>query len=180
MPADRSPGPTASQAHAPSHHPGTSTAWIGAAAVGLAVLPPGSPFGVDARAAAVKILDTLDPVARERAEASAARIWVLHDDAPPTSSPVLRAVERSLVDRVVLAMTYRAVDGTVTRREVEPVMVAWANRRWYLVAHCRWRDDLRWFRLDRIRRADPTRERYEPRPVTDLGRPPDGAAAVAP
>ncbi|HSL60005.1 MAG TPA: WYL domain-containing protein [Acidimicrobiales bacterium] len=152
-----------------------------AAAVGLAVLPPGSPFGADARAAAAKILDPREPGARARAASLAGHVWVRRrDDAPVAPSPVLRGVERSLGDRLVLALTYRAGDGAVTRREVEPVIVAWANQRWYLVAHCRLRDDLRWFRHDRVDRADPTRERDQPRPVADLGEPPEGSAPVGP
>jgi predicted DNA-binding transcriptional regulator YafY len=147
-----------------------------AASVALAVLPPGSPFAVDARAAAGKVLDTLGPSARERARSIADQVWVL-DRRPehPTPPAVARAVEQSLAERVALAITYRAPDRDPTRRVVEPVVLAWSDRRWHLVAHCRLRDDIRWFRLDRIEQAHRTNEAYTPRPVSDLGPPPDGA-----
>lgn len=151
-----------------------------AVAIALAALPPGSPFAVDARAAAAKLLDTLGPTARPRAEQLARQVWVLHDrPGRPTPSPVLRAVERSLVERVALTMSYRAADGATTSRVVEPIILAWADRRWYVVARCRLRDGIRWFRLDRIETAHTTRESYEPRPVADIGEPPEGASSVA-
>lgn len=151
-----------------------------AAAVALAVLPPGSPFGVDAKAAAGKVLDTLGPAARARARALADQVWVLHD-APerPTPPAVLRVVEQSLAERVAVAITYRVPGHDATRRVVEPIILAWGNRRWYLVAHCRLRDDVRWFRLDRIEQAHRTNDAYAPRPVGDIGQPPDGATPIA-
>lgn len=150
-----------------------------AAAIALAVVPPGSPFEVDARAAADKLLDTLGPEARARAEAMTERVWVLHDrpEARPRAA-VRRAVERSLAEQVVLRIDYRAADDAESRRAVEPVIVAFSGRRWYLVAHCRRRDDIRWFRFDRIVGARCLTERYDPRPVADVGKPPDGAVPV--
>lgn len=150
-----------------------------AAAVTLALLPDGSPFSVDARAAAAKILDTLGSAARAHAESLTKRVWVRRsNDARTVPAGVLRAVERSLVEHVVLKLTYRASDDAITRRDVEPVMVAWANERWYLVAYCRARSALRWFRVDRIERADITHEKYGERPLADVGQPPEGARSV--
>lgn len=151
-----------------------------AAAVALAVLPPGSPFGVDARSAADKLLDTLTPAARKRAEALAGRVWVLHrEQEAPVAPSTLRQVERSLAELLVLALVYVAPEGEETTREVEPIIVAWAHRRWYLVAYCTLRDDIRWFRLDRVRSAHCTGRTYEARSVDDIGEPPVGAAPVS-
>lgn len=153
-----------------------------AAAIALAALPPGSPFGVDARAAADKILDTLGPSVQARARALGEQVWVLHDHPKPTRSappaPARRAIERSLVDGYAVAITYRGADAEVTNRVVEPIILAWGHRRWYLVAHCRLRDDIRWFRLDRVERADGTRQAYRPRPLAEIGEPPEGARPV--
>lgn len=152
-----------------------------AAAVALAALPPGSPFAADARAAAGKLADTLSPEARSRAGTLAGRIWVLNESPEPQAPPtVLRAIERSLTTSVALRLRYRSGRSERSERIVEPVMLAFGWGRWYLVAHCRRRDDLRWFRLDRIDRADATRQAYSPRPVADVGPPPAGAAPVAP
>ena len=152
-----------------------------AAAVALAILPGGSPFAIDAKSAASKLLDTLGPSARARTESLADQVWVLHDQPEQATPPlVLRAVERSLTERVAVAITYRTASGTTTKRVVEPIIVAWGYRRWYLVAHCRLRDDIRWFRLDRVDQAHCTRQSYTPRPASDIGEPPDGALPVTP
>jgi predicted DNA-binding transcriptional regulator YafY len=149
-------------------------------AVALAVLPPGSPFSVDAATAAAKVLDTLGPAARTGAEALAQRVWVLPaQDFEPASPGVLRAIERSLAERLALTIDYRDDRGNKTRRTIEPIMAAWGNERWYLVAHCRMRDGIRWFRTDRIEHAWPTRETYQPRPIADLGTPPPTARPAA-
>ncbi len=57
---------------------------------------------------------------------------------------------------------------------VEPIILAAAGA-WYLVAHCRLREGIRWFRIDRIQEANLTNQRYEARPVSDIGEPPDAA-----
>lgn len=150
-----------------------------AVATALAVLPPASPFSTDARAASAKVLDTLGPGARARAEALAGRVWVLAEQAEETPAPaVLRAIERSLADHLALSIRYRAADETRSRRRVEPIIVAWTAGRWYLVTHCRLRRDVRWFRFDRIERADVTRDRHSPRPASEAGVPPLPARPV--
>jgi predicted DNA-binding transcriptional regulator YafY len=93
---------------------------------------------------------------------------------------VLRAVEQSLARSLVLAIRYRDARGGWSARRVEPVILAHAGGLWYLIAWCRSREAIRWFRLDRIERADLTGEPYEPRPVAEVGSPPSGAASVAP
>lgn len=58
------------------------------------------------------------------------------------------------------------------------MILAHTGTAWYLVAWCRSRRDIRWFRLERIERADLTAETFIPRPVTEAGEPPEGAAPV--
>ncbi|WP_086149381.1 YafY family protein [Cellulosimicrobium sp. KWT-B] len=91
---------------------------------------------------------------------------------------VLRAVEQSIAGGRVLAMRYRDGRGATSTRRVEPVLLAHTDGRWYLVAWCRTREAIRWFRLSRVERADLTAEAYDPRPVADVGEPPPGSAAV--
>lgn len=92
---------------------------------------------------------------------------------------VLRAVEQSLGASRVLAIRYRDGRGGETARRVEPVILAHTDGRWYLVAWCRLRGGIRWFRLSRVVRADVTAETYAPRPVADVGEPPADAVAVS-
>ena len=175
-----------------------------AMAVALATLPPGSPFAVDAAAARGKLWDTLGERDRRRAERLSARVWTrptpspasrapLPDGgAPPSTGPapvsvaaaapssgVLRAVEQALGDERALAIAYAGRDGAVSGRTVEPILLAHTGGRWYLVAWCRLRTAIRWFRLDRIAEAHLTAERYVPRDVAEVGEPPAGSAPVA-
>lgn len=166
-----------------------------AVAVALAALPPGSPFAVDGAAARGKVFDALAPVDRSRAAELIARVWFDADRGHPLPSEggrlpgdagsaaeadpaVLRAVEESVARRRVVALRYRSERGEVTRRAVEPILLAHARGSWYLVGWCRLREGIRWFRLTRVERADLTAEPYEPRPVADVGAPPAGAAPV--
>ena len=165
-----------------------------AMAVALATLPPGSPFAVDAAAARAKLWDTLGDRDRHRAERLSARVWtrapasggrgseVADGVAPGAVVPspgVLRAVEQALGDERVLAIAYSGRDGAATQRTVEPILLAHTGGRWYLVAWCRLRTAIRWFRLDRIADAHLTAERYVPRDVVSVGEPPAGSAPVA-
>jgi predicted DNA-binding transcriptional regulator YafY len=153
-----------------------------ALAVALAALPPGSPFGVDGAAARGKVFDALRPDDRRRATDVAGRVWFGDREpapgaptGPSTPAPVLRAVERSLSHHLVLAIRYRARSGTVTRRSVEPILLARTPGGWHLVGWAPDRGEVRWFRLDRIEQADVTREAYHPRDVAEVGEPPPGA-----
>lgn len=155
-----------------------------AVALALAVdaLPPGSPFGVDARTARDKVLDAMPPADRRRAAALSERVWTRPerrpDDVPAPTPGVLRAVEDAVARTRVLAIEYVDGRGATSQRRVEPVVVARMRGWWYLAAWCRTRDDVRWFRLDRVRRADVTAEPYDPRPVAAVGEPPDDARPV--
>jgi predicted DNA-binding transcriptional regulator YafY len=54
--------------------------------------------------------------------------------------------------------TYRAFSGEETRRELSPHGLVVHSGRWYLAAHDHLRDDLRTFRVDRMRRLRATAE----------------------
>lgn len=153
-----------------------------AVAVALAALPPGSPFSADGVAARGKVFDALGAGDRERARALAERVWLDGSAARPdgpTDATVLRAVEEALGRSRVLAVRYRSGTGTVSRRQVEPILLAHARGWWHLVAWARDRDAVRWFRLSRIEKADVTHEAYAPRPVAVVGEPPEGAAPAS-
>ena len=151
-----------------------------AVSVALAMMPAGSPFAVDGEAVLRKIGDALGPHATEKARGVAARVWVRPSriETPPATPGALRAVERSLVEHRTLAISYLDGDGQPSHRTIEPTIIAWANERWYLVAYCQTRDDIRWFRLDRISRANLRQGRYTPRPVSDIGEPPADARSI--
>lgn len=150
-----------------------------AVAVALEVLPTGSPFSADARAALGKLLDAQNPSQRSRARGLASKVWVMAAvDGPHARASTLSVVERSLDEQVAVSIRYLSNKAVVTRRVVEPIILAWGNGTWFLVAHCQLRDDVRWFKLAHIERAELTGVPYTPRPVSDIGTPPRQARAI--
>ncbi len=139
----------------------------------------GQPFDSHARAALAKVLSVMDAAAKERSNELGNRIWIDHTDTPGNAS-IRRAIERALHERRVLSMSYRPEHGEETARRVDPVFLAHTEGRWHLVAHCRTRDAIRWFRLDRITAAHLTAEPARAIPVESVGTPPPTAKVVAP
>ncbi|MPV89095.1 WYL domain-containing protein, partial [Georgenia ruanii] len=135
-----------------------------------------APFSDSARSATRKVLDTLDPLARRRATELAHRIWVNVESSAPRA--VMSVIEQALVDQVIVNLDYTDARGGDTRREVEPMIVALRGGRWFLVAWCRLRDDIRWFHLSRIRRATATRRPCTGHDVAEIGAPPERARPV--
>jgi predicted DNA-binding transcriptional regulator YafY len=78
-------------------------------------------------------------------------------------------LQGAVARRRVVRMEYRGRErAEATRREVEPLGLVFYGGRWYLVAWCRLRGDLRHFRLDRIQSLETTASACEARPGFDL------------
>ncbi len=76
---------------------------------------------------------------------------------------VLPTILKAISEREALAMSYLGQrDERPQQRVVEPIGVYFRNDLWHLVAHCRLRDDVRNFRLDRIDRLAPIGQFFEP------------------
>ncbi|MEV5407427.1 WYL domain-containing protein [Thermopolyspora sp. NPDC052614] len=99
-----------------------------------------------------------------------------------TARSVVRAIEDALLHRHVLRIEYTDRTGSVTVREVEPgLFLGGSHGVWYLSAWCRLRDEVRVFRLDRIRSASPTGERAPARPSAQfVGNLPDTSILLHP
>ena len=80
----------------------------------------------------------------------------------PDEPEHLETLRRATDEGWVVGMTYLAV-GTnrTTTRDVEPLMVHASMGRWYLSARCRLAEDLRTFRIDRIRSLEVRQERFD-------------------
>jgi Predicted transcriptional regulator len=82
---------------------------------------------------------------------------------------VARAIEDALVHRHVLRIEYVDGVGSASVREIEPgLFIGGGSGLWYLAAWCRLRDQRRVFRLDRIRSAVTTGERFPARPLAQF------------
>ncbi|MEU8301478.1 YafY family protein [Micromonospora sp. NPDC048909] len=138
----------------------------------------GQPFDSHARAALVKVLGVMDTRAREHATALNERVWIDHTDAPGDAR-TRRAIEQALHEQRVLVVHYRDRHGTHTTRHLDPVLLARTQGHWYLVGHCRTRQGIRWFRLDRVCAAHLTTQPAARIPVEAVGAPPTTAETIA-
>jgi predicted DNA-binding transcriptional regulator YafY len=142
-----------------------------AIAVALAAQPDG-PYAVHGRAALDKVLASLEPDPRRR-EALAASTALVRSEGDRTAR-VRSVVEQGLVRRRVVVLDYRDGQGAASRREVEPQFFARTADRQYLVAWCRERQAVRWFREDRIDGAELTADPAPRREPVTYGPPPPG------
>lgn len=84
----------------------------------------------------------------------------------PVSSEVLGDLALACRDHERVRFSYTSVSGVTTRRDVEPHVLAPADRNWYLLCWDRDREDWRTMRVDRVADLEPLRARFTPRPLT--------------
>lgn len=138
------------------------------------------PYGYAASSAIAKLLDALPVETRVQVDDLRRRIRVVPVSAGTGTSAVRTEVEEAVRTGMVVAITYRDRNGVTTRRHVEPVGFYGNAEHWSLVAWCRLRDDGRLFHLQRIVRAQLTRERAPDRDYDEvLGWVPDRGAGLA-
>ena len=110
-----------------------------------------------------------DPLASARAKIEAA---IGEDRLPPielgriqtANAAVAAAVTRAIrEDRVVEIDYWTEARGAITSRSIEPHLLVNTRDAWYVVSWCRRAEEQRTFRLDRIRSARVTKERFERR-----------------
>jgi predicted DNA-binding transcriptional regulator YafY len=85
-------------------------------------------------------------------------------------SAIARQVNKAIEARRVLAIHYyKENEDEFTKREIEPYRLANGPEGWYVASYDRRREDVRHFRLDRIKEATITDKEFEPRPeVADI------------
>jgi predicted DNA-binding transcriptional regulator YafY len=130
--------------------PALEAAEVTALAVAVARLE-GTPFADSGRAALAKILGSLGHVGRCGVAEASTRVALMNCDGEASSIP--RMVQWALRHRRLLRMEYADSTGAIAVREVEPIGIL-GGRSWYLVAWCRLRDEMRTFRMDRIRSTE--------------------------
>jgi proteasome accessory factor C len=95
--------------------------------------------------------------------------------APPAGddAAISRVVSRSIADRELLSIEYyKENEDEFATRLIEPYALINGREGWYVTSFDRDRDSVRHFRLDRIKSATPTGEKFVPRaeidPVADV------------
>ena len=85
-------------------------------------------------------------------------------------SEVARIVSRAIVEHRLLELDYyKANEDEFSQRRVEPYALTNGQEGWYVASFDPAKQEMRHFRLDRIRRAHVTDEVFEPRPEVDPG-----------
>jgi proteasome accessory factor C len=80
-------------------------------------------------------------------------------------SQVSRVVSKAITKRVLLELDYyKENEDVFSARRVEPYALINGREGWYVATYDPEKKDVRHFRLDRIKRAELTTERFEPRP----------------
>lgn len=105
-----------------------------------------------AEAASAKLKRTLPHSLREEVQALEKAVQL--DDSPwvvSTNAATLAALLRAVREAQTVDITYTSNKGAGTRRRVNVYRVMHVDGRWYAVGWCQLRQELRSFRLDRIR-----------------------------
>jgi len=142
-----------------------------AVAVALAAQPDG-PYAAEGRGALERVLAALEPDPRRRDALMTSTLLVRVE--AERAATVKSQLEQALAQHRVAVLDYRDGKGTASRREVEPQLLARTADHEYLVAWCREREAMRWFRLDRVASARLTGEAAPRRDPAAFGAPPAG------
>jgi predicted DNA-binding transcriptional regulator YafY len=148
-----------------------------AIAVALAAQPDG-PYAADGRAALERVLAALEPDPRRRDALMTSTLLVRVE--AERAATVQSQLQQGLAQHRVVVLTYRDGAGAASRRAVEPQLLAKTADREYLVAWCRERQAIRWFRLDRVAGAELTDESAPRRDPASFGAPPVGQSGNHP
>ncbi|HEU4700836.1 MAG TPA: WYL domain-containing protein [Conexibacter sp.] len=90
-------------------------------------------------------------------------------------SQVAATVSRAIADQRLLAIEYfKENEGVFSQRTVEPYALINGREGWYVASFDPAKQAVRHFRLDRIKAATVTKERFEPRPEVDPAADVDG------
>ncbi len=83
---------------------------------------------------------------------------------PQNRSASLFLIQKALADRTLLRISYRGSGAAeARRRDIEPLGLTYYGDRWHLIAWCRFRNDYRDFRTDRIEAVFSLSEQFNPR-----------------
>ena len=119
------------------------------------------------RAASAKIVSVLPDEQRKTLDRSRRRTRVLQrssDYSRHFDGAHLMTLQAAVADRQLLHLRYFSnVTHAIGERDVEPLGLLFYGDHWHLVAYCRWRQDYRDFRTDRIHTLAVTGRRFRRR-----------------
>jgi predicted DNA-binding transcriptional regulator YafY len=169
VPLYATPGPGGGYAIDPAHTlPPVNFTSDEAAALAIALARPDrSPLADALRSALHKVVAAMPPAEADAARRLTGRVHLMTPDSDGPS-PAALTVEEAVVSSRVVEIDYCDRQGQASRRVVEPAALVVNAELRYLVGHCRLRDDIRVFRVDRIASARLTDEIAPERPATAM------------
>ncbi len=122
----------------------------------------GYPYGDALNRAVTKLERFANDEQRDDIRRHAAGFDVIMQPADETLAAFIRELETSVADSRTLQIEYQKPGAaTVNIRRIDPYgLVYWKNR-WYVIAYCHKRGDIRSFRADRIRTLQRTEETFQ-------------------
>lgn len=115
--------------------------------------------------ALAKLTVALPQQVRERAEALTGIIsFITPNERFDLDDPQLITLQRAIQEKRVIHIRYHSYQkDEVTERDVEPHQLFYSDGIWYLEGYCRWRKDIRAFRLSRLEKLELRRETFSRR-----------------
>jgi predicted DNA-binding transcriptional regulator YafY len=170
VPVYATPGPGGGYAIDPAHTlPPVNFTSDEAAALAIALARPDrSPLADALRSALHKVVAAMPPAEADAARRLTGRVHLMTPDGDATPSRAALTVEQAVVTSRVVEIDYCDRHGSTTRRLVEPAALVVSAELLYLVGHCRLREDIRVFRVDRIGSARLTAEVAPERDTTAM------------
>jgi predicted DNA-binding transcriptional regulator YafY len=119
---------------------------------------PDEPLARAAKTALAKIAAASPEDLRDRIGNTG--LWPMRGDQPPQDEPLLAVVREAMRSERALHIAYVDENGAATERPIWPLALAYYEEKHVVVAWCTLRRDFRHFRVDRVRSALPTEERF--------------------
>jgi predicted DNA-binding transcriptional regulator YafY len=86
----------------------------------------------------------------------------------PNAENKLLNIKRAILERAVITFDYINANGIKSQRSVEPLQLKFKGSAWYLNGYCRMRQDIRMFRLSRIKNLELTEKTFVRRPIESI------------
>nr|WP_255785009.1 WYL domain-containing protein [Membranihabitans maritimus] len=112
--------------------------------------------------AITKVKAVLGSLQKEKIELIEKRIQIRNNPEQEKTSNYLMQIQTAISDYRTLSLQYFSLSNKDSKRTVEPFALYTTKENWVLIAFCRWRNNFRAFRLDRMQKIQLNSERFEP------------------
>jgi predicted DNA-binding transcriptional regulator YafY len=134
------------------------------------MLMENSPLRKHAKAVLAKIEANLNPRLKEDAEKIEEPLQITIKSTYDFSKLSLKfkLIEQSLLNKKSLKIEYESLEAGLTTRQVDPYSLIFRRHAWYLVGFCHLRNEIRIFRLNRIKKITLLDKSFEIKPDFSL------------